>query len=132
MRMSSKVIQNSTSSACIEYDSDANITSASMHVKRSINKMTGSERRVKKARLSRQTKRMVGETWDDQSLRDQDLMLAKIKIEGQRLSLEEKRLAMKKEHTTERLIIERLRMEKQDARMKQIINGLISHLPNPD
>ena len=118
----------------VGYDSDASTASASasVHVKRPIEK-TGGERGSKKARLSRQTKQVVavGEAWDDQSLRDHDLMLAKIKVEEQRLALEEKRLAVEKEHTTERLAIERSRMEKQDERMEQIISILVSHLPKP-
>jgi hypothetical protein len=110
-----------------------------MHVKRPASQ-TGIERSAKKLRLSRRTKSMaaVDEAFEAHAEREHTIMLAKIKLEDNRLAFEKERLALEKEKAKqrdkiddERLAIERARMEKQDERMDQILGLLMSHLPKP-
>jgi hypothetical protein len=111
----------------------------STHVKRPASQ-TGTERSSKKLRLSRQTKSVtaVDEAFEAHAQREHAILLAKIKLEDNRLDFEKERLVLEKEKAKqrekvkdERLAIEKARMEKQDERMDQILSLLISHLPKP-
>ena len=112
---------------------------ASTYVKRPASQ-TGTERSAKKLRLSRQTKSVtaVDEAFEAHAQREYTILLAKIKLEDNRLDFEKERLVLEKAKAKqrekvedERLAIEKARMEKQDERMDQILGLLLSHLPKP-
>ena len=111
----------------------------STHVKRPASH-TGAEQSIKRLRLSRQTKSVtaVDEAFEAHAQREHIILLAKIKLEDNRLVFDKERLVSEKEMAKqrekvedERLTIEKTRMEKQDERMDQILSLLMSHLPKP-
>ena len=70
----------------------------------------------------------LDEAWEVQAIRDHNILLAKMKLEEDRLTLEEKRLVLNKEQAKqckkleeEHLALDRLRMDK--------IIDLITRLP---
>ena len=80
----------------------------------------------------------VDEAFEAHAQREHTILLAKIKLEDNRLDFEKERLVLEKAKAKqrekvedERLAIEKARMEKQDERMDQILGLLLSHLPKP-